>query len=137
MFHTRDVDFPDDYYMTGGYISPDCYCNISGCESLFKNAHHYFSLISRRVESFADIAREIGDTISYTDEEMILVSLNYSNKKFGKSNLNVLDKNEKVELAKEMHFNYNSSVKQIHRILKIDMAVLNTLFPKVSGNCTK
>lgn len=133
MFHTRDVDFPNNYYLTNGYISPLCYCNLRGCEEIFNNAHHYFSAISRRVESFANIAREIGEMISYTDEEMILVAYNYSNKKFNKSNLNLLDKNEKIELAKIMHFDYNAPNKQINRVLKMDYTVLNALFPLVKG----
>ena len=67
-FHTHDIDFPDSYYLVDGYISPLCYCKIEECEMLFRNAHQYCWLITRNVESFKEIADQVGDKIFYTDE---------------------------------------------------------------------
>lgn len=128
MFHTRDVIFPDNYYLTNGYISPWCYCKIESGESIYKNGHHYFSLVSRRVETFSDIAREIGDTITYTDEEMYVAAIHNIHKQYDKQNIQSLTKTEKLELAKHLHFEYNATNKQIGRLLKLDITVLNALF---------
>ena len=133
MFHTRDICFPDNYYLTNDYISPYCYCRIESGEKLFKDAHHYFSLVSRRVETFSDIARDIGDTISYTDEEMFVAALHLIRKKYDKDNITALSKIEKIEVAKNMHFEYNASNKQISRILKLDVTAVNALFPIALG----
>ena len=37
-----------------------------------------------------------------------------------------------IELAKLMKYDYNASLKQIKRILKLDDTVLDSLFPKSS-----
>lgn len=133
MFHTRDICFPDNYYLTNGYISPYCYCRIESGEKLFKDAHHYFSLVSRRVETFSDIARDIGDTITYTDEEMFVAAIHLIRKKYDKDSITALSKIEKIEVAKNMHFEYNASNKQISRILKLDITAVNALFPVAIG----
>lgn len=132
LFHTRETYFPECFYLTGGYISPNCYCKIELAEELFINAHQYSSLVSRRVESFKDIAAEIGDTITYTDEEMYVAVFQHIKKQFDKTGIQILSKTEKLTVAKIMHYEYNSSNKQICRILKVDIESVNALFPQSS-----
>ena len=132
MFHTREINFPENFYLTRGYISPNCYCKIGQAQELFINAHQYSSLVSRRVESFKDIAADIGDTITYTDEEMYVAVFQLIKKQFDKSGIQSLTKTEKLMVAKIMHYEYNSSNKQICRILKLDSDAVNALFPKGS-----
>ena len=130
MFHTRDINFPEHFYLTNGYISPYCYCKIKQAEDLYMNAHHYSSLVSRRVESFLDIAAEIGDTIAYSDEEMYVSVFHHIKKQFDKSSIQTLSKTEKLQVAKVMHYEYNSSNKQISRILRLDIEAIDALFPQ-------
>ena len=130
MFHTREINFPDHFYLTNGYISPNCYCQIKQAEELYMNAHHYSSLVSRRVESFVDIAAEIGDTITYSDEEMYVSIFHHIKKQFDKSSIQSLSKMEKLQVAKIMHYEYNSSNKQISRILRLDIEAIDALFPQ-------
>ena len=130
MFHTRDIDFPDNYYMIQGYISPACYCKIAECELLFRSAHQYFFNISRRVELFSDIARELGDIITYTDEEIFSTAAHLSMTKYNKEKISMLDRNEKIEVAKVLHFNYNAGNDQICRVLKISDALVDSIFPR-------
>ena len=130
MFHTRDIEFPDNYYMIQGYISPACYCKIQECEMLFRSAHQYFFNISRRVESFSDIARELGDSITYTDEEMFSTAAHLSMTKYNKEKISMLDRNEKIEVAKVLHFNFNAGNDQICRVLKISDALIDSMFPR-------
>ena len=85
------------------------------------------------METFSDIARDIGDTISYTDEEMFVAALHLIRKKYDKDNITALSKIEKIEVAKNMHFEYNASNKQISRILKLDVTAVNALFPIAIG----
>lgn len=128
-FHTKDISFPDNYYLTNGYISPASYCKIEECESLYKSAHHYFSVVSKNVESFKDIAQIAGDKIFYTDEEIFSSCVHFAKKHFDKQKITMLDSNEKIELAKHLKFNFNASLKQISRLLKIEDTILNMLFP--------
>ena len=132
MFHTREISFPESFYLTNGYISPYCYCKIELAEGLYMHAHNYSSLVSRRVESFQNIAAEIGDTITYSDEEMYVSVFHHIKKQFNKSGIQTLSKTEKLQVAKLMHYEYNSSNKQISRILKLDIESINALFPQKS-----
>ena len=132
IFHTRDIIFPECFYLTNGYISPYCYCKIREAEELYMHAHNYSSLVSRRVESFLDIAAEIGDTIAYSDEEMYVSIFHHIKKQFDKTNIQTLSKTEKLQVARHMHYEYNSSNKQISRILRMDIEALNSLFPQSS-----
>lgn len=129
-FHSKNISFPDNYHLVNGYISPVCYCKIKECECLFQSAHQYFTMISRNVESFKEIAQVSGDKIIYTDEEIFSACIYFARKNFEKGKLGALDKNEKIELAKHLHFNYNASNKQISRMLKIEESLLAALFPK-------
>ena len=132
LFHTHDIDFPSNYYLTNGYISPLCYCKIAECEMLFRNAHQYCWLITRNVESFKEVADQIGDKIFYTDEELYSAMLQFTNKHFKNIKINTLDKNEKIQTAKYLRFSFNASTRQISRILKIQEQLLNELFPKTN-----
>lgn len=131
LFRTHDVAIPDTYFMEGEYVSPMSYVQIDIAQNFFRSAHHYFNLVSRRVETFSSIAKELGDKITYTDDEMFTIVCALSAKKF-ESTPKTLDKYQKIEIAKDLHFNYNASNKQIKRVLRIDEAVVNSLFPKSS-----
>lgn len=128
IFRSHFNDFPQNYYFTEDYISPCSYVLISEAESLFKSAHDYFSLVSRSVESFASISKELGDKVTYTDEEVssviYTISMDkYKTKPFG------LDKDAKLDIAKTLHFKYNASNHQIRRVLRLDIEILEELFP--------
>ena len=40
-----------------------------------------------------------------------------------------LSREAKVEIAKTLHYDYNAGNKQINRILKMDINIVNALFP--------
>ena len=130
IFRTHECTFPENYYMIWDYVSPECYCSIKKGERLFQNAHDYFQLISRQVESFADIARTLGDKLFYTDEQLNDASIDIAKKLFDTAKLTTLDKSQKLEMAKQLRFRYNASVSQIRRILHIEERILQNMFPE-------
>ena len=134
LFRCREVSVPDGYYLSGGYVSPLCYCSISVGELFFKHGNHYFNLVSRQIEGFTDISKEIGDSVTFTDEEVFYAAVSLSRKKFNVGSLAELNKDDKLELAKIMHYDYNASNKQIRRILRLDEYVVNALFPNAVRN---
>jgi hypothetical protein len=112
-----------------GYFSPASFCHIKLAENLFRDARHYFSCISRQVESYSQIARELGDSVFYTDEEMYTAIYSHCAKRYDVKNPSLLGRNEKLDVAKIMKYDYNASNAQIMRILKIDERILDELFP--------
>ena len=129
MFFTRDVNLPETYQFLDGYVVPNSYCKIDLAENFFMSSNHYFNLLSRQVESYAQISRELGDMVTYTDDELFTALISLSIKDFNVKKISELDKNQKIELAKKLHFNYNASNKQIKRVLRLDEVVVDGLFP--------
>lgn len=115
-------------YSVQGQISPLCFCDIDCGERLFRNASHYFNCLSKNVESQKLIAKEIGERIFYTDDELYSTVFALSMKQFGLSPAQ-LSREAKVEIAKTLHYDYNAGNKQINRILKMDINIVNALFP--------
>ena len=131
-FKSRSFQLTKEYnFLTQrGYVSPASFCAISLAEGLYQDPRHYFHLISRQVESYTQIAKELGDSVIYTDSEIYSAIIGLSLKQYNVKNLTQLGKNEKLELAKLMHYNYNASNKQIKRVLKLDDSILAQLSPQ-------
>lgn len=129
MFFTRNADLPHTYRFVDGYVFPVSYCKIEFAESLFMSPNHYFNMLSRQVESYAQISRELGDLVTYTDDELFTTLVSLSNKDYNVKKISELDKDQKIALAKKLHFNYNASNKQIKRVLRLDEVVVDSLFP--------
>ena len=139
IFKSRNFEIHGDFkFLTsGGYISPSSYCYVPLAESLFRDARHYFSLISRKVESYSQIAKELGDSIYYTDEEMYAAIYSHCANRYDVKNPTLLGRNDKIEVAKLMKYDYNASNSQIMRLLKIDERILDELFPTTSAKQNK
>ena len=77
----------------------------------------------------SQIAKNLGDQISVTDEEMYSIASNLSNRLYSVRQPSLVANQQKVELAKKLHYDYNATKKQLRRILRLDLSVLNELFP--------
>lgn len=110
-------------------IPPQAFCDIVSAEALFRNARHYFSLISRNMEGMKSVAEEIGESLYYTDDDLYSILVGIARDQYGGAKPNLLPTQAKIELARKMHYDYNAGVKQIARMLKIDPAVLSGILP--------
>ena len=61
MFRSRDVKLPPDWQVIDGYIAPPNFCASKLGMSMFRDAHHYFSLVSKNVEAYSSIAVDLDD----------------------------------------------------------------------------
>lgn len=127
---SHKCDYPDSIYLTSGYISPLCYCDIDTAEKFFRNAHHYMSMITKGIESYSEIAKGLGDKTFLSDDEMYSTATGISIRKYNKLKLTELSNQERIEIAKTLHFDYYASNKQISRILKLDLHSVESMFPK-------
>lgn len=131
VFHSNLGDNLTELYHLDGYVSPLCFCHIRLAEELFINAHRFFSKISKSVESSATIAKEIGESVYYTDTELYSFVAQKCSKLYGGTTPAMIPAEAKVSLAKMMHFDYNSSAKQISRILKMELDTVRRMFPEL------
>ena len=126
---SRKAHYRTDLKTLDGYVSPMSFCRIDIAERLFVSPRDYFHRISHNIESSKEIASEIGERLYYDDSDLYMAVMNICKTKYKKAAITLLDKDEKIELAKTIKSEYNASNKQICRMLKIDMMILEALFP--------
>lgn len=126
--HSRRAEDARKIYLIDNYVSPMSFCDIDLAESIFRDARHYFNKISSHIENYDDIAKMIGEQVSYTDDDMYYVILHLCRRDYDVTSPTLLSKEQKIGLAKKMRLDYNAGNKQIARMLKMQVDVLNTLF---------
>lgn len=127
LMHTRAVNAYCSMKVVDGYASPLEFCDIKTAESVFRDAKQYFYLISRKVEAYSEVARTLGESIFYNDNDLFLSARKVAMEQFGSNDLVTLPANQKIDLAKHLHFNYNASDKQLQRLLKMDLEILRAI----------
>jgi len=128
IFHSKDADGVKTLYCLDGCVSPLSFCDIAAVEHTFRNEKQYFYAISKNVESYGDIAKDIGEMVVYTDEDIYMIACGISVELFSSKNLSLLDADSKIQIARLLHTKYRAGNKQIHRVLKIGLNVLESMF---------
>lgn len=126
----RAAELPVQYRVDGDLILPQTYCDYELGMSLFRDAQHYFSILSKNYEAYSEIAKRLGDSIFLTDDEMFAALRIISKKQFDESRPSMLPNASKLELARIMRKDYNASEGQIQRMLRLDPGVVRELFGK-------
>lgn len=132
--HSRSADCVKDLLSLDGYACPMSFCSIETGESFFRDARQYFYMLSRSMDAQREIASEIGDTIFYTDDELYSAIRAIAIKQYGSFNLPTLPVEAKIELAKVMRYQYHASTKAITRMLRLETATVESLFPGPGNN---
>lgn len=127
---SHNVDYPRDAQILNGYFSPAGYCDTVLGERMFRDARHYFHKISRDIESYREVAANVGDSIYYTDDELNAVVYGLCMKKYRGEQPALLSSNEKMELARTLHYDYNADNEKIGRILRLPLNHLAERFPE-------
>ena len=127
---SHDMDFDSKSLRVNDYmILPSSICDITLAENMFRDAHHYLHLISRNFESYTEIAKRLHESVFLTDEELYAAVSSVCHKTYGTRQPSLLAPKEKLEMAKKMHYDYNATNRQIKSILKLEMHVIDQMFP--------
>ena len=105
------------------------FCNIRLGESMFRDARSYFTSLTRNAEAFSQIASRLKDSVFLTDEELFSVLCSHINKEYSIKAPSELSAQQKIDTARHMHFNFNASNQQLRRMLRMDIVILEELFP--------
>ena len=129
ILHTRDIaPFADLKEIDSMPFIPS-FCDISLGESMFRDARSYFNSLTRNAEAFSQIASRLKDTIFLTDEELYAVICSYISKEYSVKTTSQLSTQQKIDTARRMHFDYNATNQQLRRMLRMDLSILEELFP--------
>ena len=129
LLHTRDVSPFLQLIEAGGMPFIPSFCDIKLGESMFRDARSYFNSLTRNAEAFSQIAARLKDAIFLTDEELYSVICSHINKEYSVKTPSQLSAQQKIDTARHMHFGYNASNQQLRRMLRLDLAILEELFP--------
>ena len=92
---------------------------------MFRDARSYFNSLTRNAEAFSQIASTLKDSIFLTDEELYSVICSHISKEYSVKT----PAQQKIDTARQMHFGYNASNQQLRRMLRLDLSILEELFP--------
>lgn len=129
MFRCRTPVLPVEWEVIGGYVAPWNYCAVKFGMSMFRDAHHYFMMVSKNVEAYAELAAGLDDGEFLTDAELfsrlsVLVRSDY-----GGTSIKDLTKPQRFDLARKLRYEYRSSNGQIRRVLGLPQYEIDSLFP--------
>lgn len=129
LLHTRDVAPFSQLLEVGGMPFIPSFCDISLGESMFRDARSYFNSLTRNAEAFSQIASRLKDSIFLTDEELYSVICSHISKEYSIKSPSQLSAQQKIDTARQMHFGYNASNQQLRRMLRMELSILEELFP--------
>lgn len=129
MFRCRTPELPGEWEVSNGYVSPWNYCSVKLGMAMFRDAHHYFMLVSKNVEAYAELAAGLDDGEFLTDTELftrlsVLVRSDYD-----VSSIKDLTKPQRFDLARKLRYEFRSSNGQIRRVLGLSQYEIDSLFP--------
>ena len=127
--HTRNIDGLNKLKFFRNRAFIPSFCDIELGESLFCDARSYFNSLTKNTEAFSEIASRLKDFVFLTDEELYSAAVRYCTDEYKIRQLVILSPEQKINTAKELHFRYNATKQQLRRMLKLDMTVLDQLFP--------
>ena len=129
LLHTKKIAPLADLRIIDSMPFIPSFCDIKLGESMFRDARSYFNSLTRNAEAFSQIAARLKDSIFLTDEELYSVICSYINKEYSVKTPSQLSAQQKIDTARHMHFGYNASNQQLRRMLRLDLAILEELFP--------
>lgn len=132
MFRGRTPEISDSTKYLDGYVAPISYCSIDRGMSMFRDAHHYFSIVGKNVEAYSELALELNDGDCITDEEAFSQTIKICNTMYPGIRIRDLDKTRKAEIARKLHYEIHCSNGQIRRVLGLSQFEVDSLFPKTS-----
>lgn len=133
LLKSGDARLPEDFKVIDGCIAPTSYCSVKLGMAMFRDAHHYFSLISKNVESYSELAEELNDVEFLTDQELFAELSRILKMSYGITSSRDLSNAQRLDLARTLHFKYRSSNGQIRRLLNLSQSELDVLFPMPKG----
>ena len=126
--HSHISDGIQGLNILDGCFSPFSFCDITTGEGLFRDVVHYFYMLGRNIESNKEIAKEIGESVSYTEDELYAAICGKCKSDYGTANPAQIPSDAKIAMAKVMRYEYNATLKQIQRMLRLDQGILQSIF---------
>lgn len=125
ILRTRHDVVPADFILSPqGFIHPACYIAADEVEKIFRHPSRLMMLLAKKVENEFEVASGAAQQIKMTEAELKTQVLELVRNEFGVNSLAQLSADDRLRLCLLMRRNFNSSVKQIARILRLSQSVV-------------
>ena len=125
LLRTRHDFVPDTYVLSAdGYVHPACYVASEEVEKIFKHPSRLLVALAKRVENEFEVASGAANQIVMLDSELKTHVLELISNEFGVNSLTQLSADDRLRLCSMMRRNFNASVKQIARVLRISQSLV-------------
>jgi len=98
-------------------------------DNLSPMEQNIFRLRYLREMTCQEVAEALGESVYYTDEELNAVLYKISKESYNGQRATLLPQNEKLELARTLHYDYNADNEKIARLLKLTPSLVDSMFP--------
>lgn len=132
MFRCRTPGLPGEWEVINGYVAPWNYCVLKFGMAMFRDAHHYFMMVSKNVEAYAELAAVLDDGEFLTDSELFSRLSSLLRSDYGVFSIKDLSKPQKFDLARKLRYEFRSSNGQVSRVLGLSRYEIDSLFPLVA-----
>lgn len=129
MFRCRTPEITADWKIINGYVAPWSYCAIRFGMAMFRDSHHYFSMLYKNVEAYGEVAADIDDGEYLSDTELYSQIIQILKDRYRLDNVSDLSGTQRLDTAKLLHYEYRCSNERIRRILAMSRQEIDTLFP--------
>ena len=118
-------EMPQDWLIDeNGMLDPRYFVDIASLEKIYRTPGRYLYFLSKKLEG--DVERYFSENAKpfVQDKELRVVVGKLASELFGEADLRMLSVNSRLKLARKLRYEYGSSVKQISRMLHLDVEVL-------------
>lgn len=120
---------PGDWLLAGGFVFPGHYVNYALCERLFGTVRGFQYYMSSCRETDFEQSQGLLERLSIPDREMRVHRDEWIHAMFGKFGVRSLSAQERALLARKIKREYGCSVKQIARLVHLDVEQVKSLMP--------
>ena len=125
LLRTRIILPPDWEIDSNGMLIPErSFFNVKKLENIFKSPLRYNYFLAKKLEGKIDLSISQGRKTFLSDKELRPIVRKIARSLFGTNDIKDLDIKSRLMIARELRYNYASTVKQIGRMLGLDPEVL-------------
>lgn len=125
ILRTRHDVVPDKYVLcNGGFVHPASYIASEEVESIFRHPSRLMMALAKKVENEFEVASGAANQIVMLDPELKTHILELIRNEFGVDSLSQLSADDRLRLCLLVRRNFNASVKQISRVLRLSQSLV-------------
>ena len=119
------VRLPQDWRVDkSGMLDVRCFVDVVFLENLFRSPGRYLYFLSKKLEGEIDQFFTMGTRTFVQDKDLRVVVGKLAKELYGEGDVRVLSVNTRLLLARKLRYEYASTVKQISRMLHLDVELL-------------